>query len=125
MSSQANRDPEPSRLDIALGELEDLLAIEESALSRLDAPSIEATTEKKNLLFADLLQVLELQRPGAAQRARLERIRAAQLKNQLLLVHARDAVRGALALALGEPAAARFTPAPSSRGGAVVLSVRG
>jgi hypothetical protein len=124
VQSQDDKHPD-SRLERVLQELEKLLPLEETALLELDEEAIEASTGIKETLFDQLRRALETERPTPQHRARLEQLRAAQLKNQLLLVHARDAVRGALSLALGQSTPARFTPAANRPTDAAVLSVRG
>jgi hypothetical protein len=111
-------------LSLALGELEGLLLSESTALKGLDRDALDAITDRKLALFTKLASITQRARPGGEEKARLERIKRLALANQLLLVHARDTVRGVLNLATGEQ-----LPAPAysihPTGGGVRLNVKG
>lgn len=83
-------------LNQTLTSLESLLADEFLALQRLDHEAIEQATQTKLALCERLTSLGTEQGLGGQQRAMLERVRRAQLRNQLLVVHARDCVRGVL-----------------------------
>jgi hypothetical protein len=78
--------PPPS--DDALLDLERLLELEAGFLARLELAGIDAIVERKEQLLGRLVGLV----PTAAERPRLERIRARAISNQLLTVHARDAI---------------------------------
>jgi hypothetical protein len=84
-----------------LGEIEQLLEVETTALKQLDRDRIEAATELKLLAFGKLEELLASTPLGRAHQAQLERIKGTLLKNQVLLVHARDCTRAVIALATG------------------------
>jgi hypothetical protein len=82
-------------IETVVRELDDLLNEETAALKRLDHETIDALTSRKVIL---------LRRMGAASRAHVSPaalpliadVRQKALNNQLLLVHARDLIRGVL-----------------------------
>ncbi len=115
-----------TELKLILGELEELLLGESTALQNLDRESLDAITDKKLTLLGRLSSVSAHAQPAPEDLPDLKRIRQLALANQLLLVHARDTVRGVLSLALGDagplPTPA-FSTQPSS--GGVRLNVRG
>lgn len=92
-------------VDDSLGELERLLEEETAALRKLDKDAIDRIATAKSEL-CDRLTASAARHPlsGQADRLRLERIRHKALHNQVLLVHARDSVRGVIALFTGESA---------------------
>jgi hypothetical protein len=111
-------DTQPHRdLTQSLGELESLLAVECAALKRLDRDAIDTCTTRKLEIYEQLQALLQRSAPTREHREQLERLHKAALHNQLLLVHARDSVRGTLALLTGEPANARPSKPPASAGG--------
>jgi hypothetical protein len=84
-----------TNLDGVLDELQELLGQETEALRVLDHRALDLLTTRK----VDLLsKVTSLTRQGANRGtlSRLGKIREVALTNQLLMVHARDLVRGAL-----------------------------
>lgn len=90
--------PESDVMSTRLLELERLLVDETAALKRLDREAIDRLSREK-LAVAEALKQL-----GAANQAHqvvLERIQRRALMNQLLLVNARDCLRGVLELATG------------------------
>jgi hypothetical protein len=103
----------------ALDELSDLLTREATALRALDANALSAIAEQKVQLESRLIAL------GPAQesdREALTQLRQRALENQILLVHARDTVRGLIAtLGGGQPGVG----APGSSAMPVRLDVRG
>ncbi len=97
MQAQAKQD----ELKTTLLELEQLHAQEALALRALDRDALDGTTDQKVRLWERLKAVTEQVSPQAEDRAQLERIRQAALLNQILLHHARDAVRTILENATG------------------------
>jgi hypothetical protein len=100
-----------------LGELESLLQSEALVLRHLDRQSIDDFATQKLEIYARLDKLLNGIRPERHHRAQLERIHRAAIHNQLLLVHARDTVRGTLALLTGEAPARSPSAHPASSGG--------
>ena len=85
-----------------LRELEEILEQERKALRTLDMAVIDAAAERKRELDKSLNDlVAEGRGPSVADAPVLERVVAVAKENQLLLVHARACVRGALALLTG------------------------
>ena len=95
-------DAQQQELKSTLDELESLHREEAVALRRLSRDSIDELTERKLLLWQRLRAATEQLKPGPEERASLERIRRAALANQILLHHARDAVRTILQTASGQ-----------------------
>ncbi len=85
-----------------LDELESLHAIEAVALRTMSRDSLDELTDKKLVLWEKLRTITSDVVPGAEERASLERIKRAALLNQILLHHARDAVRTILQSASGQ-----------------------
>jgi hypothetical protein len=81
-----------------LMDLERLLMDEAEALKKLDRESIERLSLEK-LAVAEALGALG--KPDKEHEALLERIKRRALMNQLLLVNARDCLRGVIELATG------------------------
>jgi hypothetical protein len=79
-------------------ELERLLLEEADALKRLDRESIDRLSQEKLAVSAELGK---LGAPQTEHGPLLERIKHRALMNQLLLVNARDCVRGVVELATG------------------------
>jgi hypothetical protein len=98
-------DAHRQELKATLDALEVLHQDESRALRRLSRDSIDELTSRKLALWERLREVTEHVRPGPEERASLERIRRAALRNQILLHHARDAVRTILQSASGQPLA--------------------
>jgi hypothetical protein len=91
-----------------LAALEALHETECVVLTKLDRTALDGITEQK-LTLCERLQVLTAGAPPTAEhRSRLERIKRLALKNRLLAVHARDAVRTILAEAGFAPPLQRF-----------------
>jgi hypothetical protein len=88
-------------LTTRLETLERLLLDEADALKRLDHEEIDRLSQEKLALSQELG---ELGAPEEQHQALLERIKQRALMNQLLLVNARDCVRGVIELATGAPA---------------------
>jgi hypothetical protein len=95
-------DAHRQELKATLDALEVLHQDESRALRRLSRDSIDELTSRKLALWERLREVTEHVRPGPEERASLERIRRAALRNQILLHHARDAVRTILQSASGQ-----------------------
>jgi hypothetical protein len=106
-----------SELTKTLDELESLHAIEAVALRALERQTLDELTDKKLALWERLRAVTAERPPGPEHRATLERIRHAALLNQILLHHARDAVRTILQNASGQQLATPSNrPAPIQDG---------
>jgi hypothetical protein len=112
-------DAQKQELKATLDALEVLHRDESSALRRLSRDSIDDLTDRKLALWERLRHVTEHVRPGPDERASLERIRRAALQNQILLHHARDAVRTILQTASGQALAT-----PSHRPAAIQDGLR-
>jgi hypothetical protein len=89
-------------LKATLVELEKLHQDEAVALRRLSKDEIDELTDRKLAAWERLRAVAALSPPEAEDRAALERIRRAALLNQILLHHARDAIRSILQSASGQ-----------------------
>lgn len=112
-------DAQKQELKATLDELELLHRDEASALRRLSRDKIDELTDKKLALWERLRAVTAEVKPGPEDRATLERIRRLALSNQILLHHARDAVRSILQAASGQ-----VPGVPSQRPGAVQDGLR-
>ena len=95
-------DAQKQELKATLAELESLHRDEAIALRRLARDTIDELTDKKLALWERLRAVTAEVQPGPEDRASLERLRHAALSNQILLHHARDAVRSILQMASGQ-----------------------
>jgi len=95
-------DAQKRELKATLEELEALHRDEARALRRLERDRIDELTDKKLALWERLRAATAQVKPGADERASLERIRQVALRNQILLHHALGAVRGILASASGQ-----------------------
>ena len=95
-------DAQKQELQATLAELEALHRDEALALRRLSRDTIDELTDKKLALWERLRAVTAEVQPGPEDRASLERVRRAALSNQILLHHARDAVRTILQMASGQ-----------------------
>ena len=95
-------DAQKQDLKATLDELELLHRDEASALRHLSRDKIDELTDKKLALWERLRAVTTEVKPGPEDRAALERIRRAALRNQILLHHAREAVRSILQAASGQ-----------------------
>ena len=104
--------PSPlQKLRSTLADLERLLAEESAVLRAMKREELDLLTERKLELWRTLQDCLAHALPEPEDRAALERLRHAALLNQILLHHARDAVRTILLNATGQALAL----APSSR----------
>ena len=120
MNHSQHQDP----LTSILHELESLLKEETFALKRLDRPAIDEFATRKLELFERLSKAIAECPPAVEHKPLLERVHRLALMNQLLLVHARDAVRGALSMLAGEATVGR--PSRShAPAGAMRLNLRG
>jgi hypothetical protein len=108
-----------SELETTLDELESLHREESDALRRLSRDSLDELTDRKVLLWERLRVITAEVKPGPEHRATLERIRHSALLNQILLHHARDAVRTILQNASGQSIST-----PSNRPSAVQGGLR-
>jgi hypothetical protein len=95
-------DAQKQELKATLDELESLHRDESLALRRLSRDQLDELTDRKLALWERLRVVSSTTPPGADERASLERIRRLALSNQILLHHARDAVRTILQTASGQ-----------------------
>jgi hypothetical protein len=102
-----------------LAELESLHATEASALRRLSRDTLDELTDRKLQLWERLRAASAGARLGPDEQAALSRIKRAALHNQILLHHARDAVRSVLQAASGQQ-----LPAPGNRQTAVQDGLR-
>jgi hypothetical protein len=95
-------DAQKTKLNATIEELLLLHAEEALALRRLARDELDVLTDKKLALWEQLRSVAAEFPPGPEDRALLDRIRRAALHNQILLHHARDAVRTILRDASGQ-----------------------
>ena len=112
-------DAQKQELKATLDELESLHRDESLALRRLSRDQLDDLTDRKLALWERLRTVTATVLPGPDERASLERIRRAALSNQILLHHARDAVRTILQTASGQ-----MLGTPSNRPSAVQDGLR-
>jgi hypothetical protein len=107
-----------------LDELEELHRAEAAALRSLSRDALDELTDRKLALWERLRAITAKVAPGPAERASLERIRRAALLNQILLHHARDAVRSILQSASGQTL---VTPSnrPTALAGGLRVDFRG
>jgi hypothetical protein len=112
-------DAQNQELKAILVELEKLHQDEALALRRLSKQEIDELTDRKLATWERLRAVAAVSPPGPEDRAALERIRRAALLNQILLHHARDAIRNILQSASGQALAS-----PSQRPAAVQDGLR-
>jgi len=108
-----------------LSELEGLLHGETVALKRLDREAIDEFASRKIELLERLGRTMSIARLDPNNRSQLARLHKAALMNQLLLVHARDAVRGTLAMLVGENTARSPSSHPTPTAGGMRVDVRG
>ncbi len=121
---QVQADAQPSDLKTTLDELEALHRAEATALRRMSRDELDELIDRKLLLWERLRTLTDQHKPGPEARVQLERIRSAALHNQVLLHHARDAVRTILQNASGQ---ALSTPSsrPSAIQGGMRVDFRG
>jgi hypothetical protein len=93
---------EEEPLPALYAELEQVLRDEARALKALDREGIDRAAAAKERICEELT----VSRPAlsAGQRAGVERLKKAMLRNHMLLAHARDSVRQVLGTASGRPA---------------------
>ena len=107
-----------------LTELEQVLASEREALRKLDLEGVQRASTCKAELERKLREHAPLKPLEGEDRAILLRIRAAAQANQLLIVHARACIRGALALATGQ-VTEPYSQHPPSPPGPLRINLRG
>lgn len=110
--------------DQLLTELEALLHDEAQALMRLDRDAIERSAARKLELMQALDASARASETPRARVRRVERLRRRLIDNQLLIVHARDCVRGLIGAVTGDPGVYGES-APRARHDGVSLDVRG
>ena len=91
-----------------LSALEALHETECVVLTKLDRAALDGITEQKLALCERLQALTAVAPPTLEHRSRLERIKRLALKNRLLALHARDAVRTILTEAGFAPPVQRF-----------------
>jgi hypothetical protein len=95
-------DAQKQELNATLEGLEELHREEAIALRHLQRDKLDEFTDRKLALWDKLRELSSACPLGVEHRAALERIRRAALMNQILLHHARDAVRTILQSASGQ-----------------------
>ena len=113
-----------SELQKTLDELESLHRQETDALRHLSRDTLDELTDRKVELWERLRAVTSEVSPGPEHRAALERIKRVALLNQILLHHARDAVRTILQSASGQTPVP-LTNRPSAMQGGLRVDFRG
>lgn len=103
----AQRDPGGSNLDLVFTELDALHERETQVLRAMDHQALDAITLEKERLCAELRELMAKTGPEPRHREALERLRHRATLNQLLIVHAREAVRTILSQVAGEPEGAQ------------------
>jgi hypothetical protein len=114
-------------LDEIAGALHRVLSDEFAALKRLDAEGVERAAACKEVLTEQLAALRNKLPDQPGVRATIARIQTASQANQVLLVHARACVRGAIEVASGnamDPASYSRTPG-SSPSPALRVDIRG
>ena len=91
---------QPISVDTILHQLDVALSEERRALRALDRDGVEQAAGRK-LELAELLSLAMADAP--VDPSKLQRLRSKIVHNQLLLVHARDSVRGILRVMTGAP----------------------
>lgn len=99
----ADRGNTKDALEVALMELEALHERESLTLRAMDHAALDAVTAEKEALCTRIREAMSQIEPAPRHRAILERLRHRATLNQLLIVHARDAVRTILSEAAGGP----------------------
>jgi len=93
----------PEELSIKLKEIEKLLLEEREALRKLDTPTIEAIAARKLALAQSLSDAKkDKAQTSSEDTALLVRIRELATSNQILMVHARTCIRGAIEAVTGQ-----------------------
>jgi hypothetical protein len=90
-----------SPVTAVLDEIERILDEEREGLRRLDREVIDRCASRKTSLENTLRAVLTHAKPGELQRARMERLKAAALVNQMLIAQARSCLKSILQVAGG------------------------
>ncbi len=90
-----------SPVTAVLDEIERILEEERDGLRRLDREVIDRCAARKTSLESTLRTVLTHAKPGELQRARMERLKAAALVNQMLIAQARSCLKSILQVASG------------------------
>jgi hypothetical protein len=116
-----HRDPGGSELDLVFSELDTLHERETQVLRAMDHEALDAVTVEKERLCARLRELMAKNGPEPRHREALERLRHRATLNQLLIVHAREAVRTILSQVAGAPEGA---PHPGLRRPVVQDGVR-
>lgn len=91
-----------SPVTAVLDEIERILEEERDGLRRLDREVIDRCAARKTSLESALRTVLTHAKPGELQRARMERLKAAALVNQMLIAQARSCLKSILQVASGQ-----------------------
>jgi hypothetical protein len=115
-------DPIGSELDLVLSELGALHERETQVLRAMDHLALDSVTEEKERLCARLRDLMASTRAEPRHREALDRLRQRATLNQLLIVHAREAVRTILSQASG--AGDSIPPHPGQRRAVVQDGVR-
>jgi hypothetical protein len=114
-----DKEAQKQQLMTVLQDLEALHASEAVALRNLKRDVIDELTDRKLALWERLREILAVVGPDAEHRAILDRLKRAALHNQILLMHARDAVRSVL-----QDASGQSLSTPSNRPAAVQDGLR-
>lgn len=99
----APRDIQSDALGLVLRELEALHERETAVLRAMDHVALDELTVEKDRLSSRLRDVLADSPPEPCHKEALERLRHRATLNQLLIVHAREAVRTILSQVTGAP----------------------
>jgi anti-sigma factor ChrR (cupin superfamily) len=91
-----------SPIHAVLDAIEGLLEEEREGLRRLDRDVIDRCAQRKASLDGALRSLLASGKPSELERARLERLKAAALVNQMLIAQARNCLKSILAVASGQ-----------------------
>lgn len=97
--------------DALLTEFEALQTRETAILRAMKSSEIDGITLEKEQLTERLSELTQRMRPEPRHKARLQKLRERAVLNQLLLIHARDAVRTILGQVSGTP----FDGLPNAR----------
>ena len=122
MDNPTNRDHEVEAL---LRQLEHVLADEKRALTALDISAVTQAAEDKLLIQERLIQSIDGAPLAERSRPLLERVKKTALENQILLVNARDTVRGLLQELTGAPGSGYARGGAQRLGGGSRLDARG
>jgi len=86
-----------------LDELNELLLVERDALRKLDAGTVSDVASRKLEVNRALGELLRVATPNSEDVKRVQRVLEQLKLNQILLVHAKSAVRRAIEAATGRP----------------------